>query len=117
MSVVDDYLARIDAPKRTALARIRKIVRRVVPEAEEVISYGMPAFKYKGKYLVGFNVFKDHMSLFPASGPIAALQSKLADFKLAKGTIQFTLEHQIPASTIEAIVRHRMADIEDALRQ
>ncbi len=112
MSVVDDYLSKLSEPEKAALERVRQIVHTMVPEAEEYISYGMPAFKYKGKYLVGFCEFKAHLSLFPTSGPIEALKEKLKGFKVSKGTIQFTLEHPLPESLIKDIILHRVADID-----
>src|SRR5215471_15685790 len=96
MSVIDEYFAQLGAPEREALERIRQIVRTTVPEAEEVISYGMPGFTYKGKYLVGLNAFRDHLSLFPTSAPVEAFRERLRDFTLSKGTIQFTLEKPVP---------------------
>lgn len=111
MSVVDDYLKTIDTQQAKALERIRGIVAKIAPQAEEVISYGMPGFKYRGKYMLGFCAFKDHMSFFPTS--IAeSFKNKLADFKVSKGTIQFTVSHQIPKEIVEQIVRARLADID-----
>lgn len=111
MSVVDDYLAEVDEPQRAELERIRQIVKRAAPAAEEVISYGMPVFKYHGQYLIGFAAFKNHLSLFPASHPIEVLKDRLSDFKLSKGTIQFTLDHPIPESLIKQLVDIRLTDI------
>ena len=59
-----------------------------------------------------FNAFKDHLSLFPAAHAVEALQDQLTDFKLSKGTIQFTLEHPIPEAIIQQIVQVRLADID-----
>lgn len=111
MSVIDDYLNNVREPHRQQLEHIRKIVHAATPDAEEVISYGMPAFKYKGKYLIGFTAFKDHMSIFPASRPIEVLKDKLGEFKLSKGTIQFTLDHPVPEAIIKELVQIRLADI------
>lgn len=111
MSEIDDYLAKISSPQKDELERVRQIVKRSCPEAEEVISYGMPAFKYRGKYLVGFAAFKNHMSLFPTPGPIAAIKDKLEDFNTSKGTIQFTVESPIPESIIKEIIKHRINNI------
>ena len=111
MNVVDQYLAAIDPPERAELERIRQIVRRVAPEAEEGIGYGMPVFKYHGQYLIGFAAFNDHLSLFPAAGPIEDLKAELADFRLSKGTIQFTLAKPVPEPLIERLVRSRLADL------
>lgn len=113
MSVIDDYLKKFDAPQRAELERIRKIVFSIVPDAQEAISYGMPALKYKSKYLVGFNAFKDHLSLFPTIRPIEVLKNKLSDYSLSKGTIQFTLHNQIPEPLIKEIVLVRMTDIDN----
>lgn len=115
MSAIDDYLAKLDAPQKVALERIRKIVAQTVPDAEQVISYGMPAFKYNGKYLIGYAAFKDHLSVFPASAPVAALKAKLEkQFKLSKGTIQFTVDNPIPESTVKELLHIRLDDIAKA---
>jgi len=111
MSVIDNYLEKVSQPQKAELERIRKIVKQTVPEAEEVISYGMPGFKYNKKYLVGFASFKDHLSLFPTSHPIEVLENKLGNFKLSKGTIQFTPDNPIPKAVIKELVRIRLADI------
>lgn len=111
MSAVDDYLNGVNPEHRAVLQRIRELVQGLVPEAEESISYAMPTFKYKGKPLIYFASFKNHMSIFPTPGPAAALQDKLAGFKVAKGTIQFTLDHPLPESLIKEIIRERLAGI------
>jgi uncharacterized protein YdhG (YjbR/CyaY superfamily) len=104
MTVIDEYLAEISPEQRAELERVRGIVKRLVPEADEVISYGMPVFKYRGRYLIGMAAFKEHFSLFPQSGPVAALAEKLKGYRLAKGTIQFTRDQPLPESLIEEIV-------------
>ena len=112
MSVIDDYFEPLNQPEREALERVRRIIKQTAPEAEEVISYGMPGFKYKGKYLFGFAPFKNHLSLFPASEPIAVMGEKLKSFKLSKGTIQFTHDHQVPEDLIVDLVHIRMKAID-----
>ena len=111
MPVIDEYLAKVKEPQKSALETIRQIVKQTVPDAEEVISYGMPGFKYKGKYLFGFAPFKDHMSVFPAANPIEQMKDKLGDFKISKGTIQFTLDNPISESIIKELVTIRLNDI------
>lgn len=93
MSVVDKYLEDLPIRERMELERIRQIVHKYYPDARETISYGMPAFKYDGKYLVAYWAFKDHMSIFPTSGPIEALGTKLVNYTISKDAIQFTMEH------------------------
>src|SRR5882672_11738724 len=95
MTVIDDYLNTISSPQKEELERIRAQVKQLAPEAEEVITYGMPGFKYKGKYLISFSAFKDHLSLFPGAGPIEELKDPLQAYTLSKGTIQFTLDHPL----------------------
>ena len=112
MSVVDDFLQKVPNEQRRELERIRGIVREVVPDAVEVISYGMPGFKYKGKYLVGFCHFKDHLSLFPTNEPVEMFKDRLDGFRLSKGTIQFKLERPLPEELIREIVRYRVGMIE-----
>ena len=114
MSAVDDYLAGMSAPQKDALERIRTIIKQTAPEAEEVLSYGMPGFKYKGKYLIGFAAFKDHMSVFPTSGPVEALKEQLRAFTISKGTVQFTLDNPIPSALLQAMVLHRLSTISQA---
>ena len=111
MSVLDDYLESVTQPQKNELERIRKIVKELAPEAEEVISYGMPGFKYHGKYVVGFAAFRDHLSLFPTAKPIAMLEKKLQPYKISKGTIQFTEANPIPEQLIKELVKIRLADI------
>lgn len=109
MSVIDEYLDKVSPAQRAELGRIRKLVKKLVPEAEEAISYGIPAFKLRGKYLIFFAAFKNHMSVFPGA-PIG-LKDKLKGYKLRKGTIQFTVEKPLPESIIKEIVRSRLAEI------
>jgi uncharacterized protein YdhG (YjbR/CyaY superfamily) len=111
MSGIDEYLEKVSVPQKGELERIRRIVRQAAPKAEEVISYGMPGFKYHGQYLIGFAAFKNHLSIFPTSGPIDALKAKLGNFKLATGTIQFTAGKPVPESIIQELVAIRLASI------
>jgi uncharacterized protein YdhG (YjbR/CyaY superfamily) len=114
MSPVDEYLAGIDPPQRAELKRIREIVRRLVPEADEGISYRIPGFKYQGKYLLGYAAFKDHLSLFPTAWPIEALAERLEGYKLARGTIQFTLENKLSEELLSDLVKVRLKAIIDS---
>lgn len=108
----DQYLAEQSEANRQELNRIRQLVIQLVPEAEESISYGMPAFKYKGKPLLYYAAFKDHLSVFPTSGPISEIEDQLKEFKTGKGTVSFTLKNPLPDSIIEKLVMVRVAQIE-----
>ena len=113
MNPIDAYLSGLAAPEKAELERIRAIVAEAVPAAEQGMSYGMPAFKYRGKYLVGYYAFKSHLSLFPAAAPIEAFKGRLEGYAVSKGTIQFTLDHVLPEDLIREIVQWRAADIDN----
>lgn len=102
--VIADYLAALTPEQRSELERVRRIVHSSAPKADEVITYGMPGFKYQGKYLLSYAAFKDHMSIFPGSEAIVDLKPKLSGYKLSKGTIQFTIDKPLPDEIIKTIV-------------
>lgn len=112
MTIIDEYLASVAEPQRKELERVRKIIQKTAPNTEEVITYGMPGYKYKGKYLIAFANFKDHMSLFPGSKSIEVYKKELSSFKTSKGTIQFTDKNILPEKLIEDIVMHRVNEID-----
>jgi uncharacterized protein YdhG (YjbR/CyaY superfamily) len=105
VSVVDDYLETLGTPEKAALEHIRAIIHKMVPEAEEVKTYGMPGFKYRGKYLASFAAFKDHLSLFPGAEPVEVFRDKLRGYTTSKGTIQFTLDNSLPDELLADIIR------------
>lgn len=113
MTPIDTYLDKTATPsQRAILERIREIVKELAPNAEEMISYGVPAFKYLKQPVIYFAAFKEHMSLFPASdGMIEAIGEELAQFRTSKGTLQFTEAHPIPEPIIRKIIAYRLADI------
>src|SRR5208283_6029456 len=78
---IDEYLADLEEPKRSTLQRLRQTIREVVPQAEEGISYRVPAFRLEGKVIAGFAAFKNHLSYLPHSGSvIPALQGEVAHY-------------------------------------
>ena len=109
MSVIDDYLRDVPAAERAELQRIRNLITEMVPEAVEAFSYGIPCFKYKNHYFIGFAAYKNHLSLFPSSQPITELGPKLSAFKTSPGTIQFTLEKPLPEDLLREIIDTRLA--------
>jgi len=110
---VDEYLAAVPEPARSTLNKIRTIIRSTVPpETTEGISYGMPAFKYKGA-LVWFATFSNHCSFFPGSlAVMAAFKNKLKDYPTSKGTIRFPVDKPLPATLVKKIVKARIAENE-----
>jgi len=110
---IDDYLANVPASHRAALKRVRAIVRKAYPTAEEGFYYQLPAFRLKGKAFVAFRSSKAHCSLHPLSGTVLpSLKSKLAAFEFSKGTIRFTPQQPIPESLIRAILRVRAQELQ-----
>src|SRR5215472_2559931 len=107
---VEEYLERVPEPARTTLEKVRAVIRSVVPaEATEVISYGIPTFRYRGS-LIGFGAFKDHCSLFPmGSSAIEQFREELKGYQVSKGTIHFALDRPLPAPLIKKIVKARIA--------
>jgi uncharacterized protein YdhG (YjbR/CyaY superfamily) len=110
---VEDYLADVPGDKRIALDKLRKIIRSLVPKAEEYISYGMPTFKYNGP-LVSYAAFKEHCSFFPWNATlIKKFTEELKPFKTSKGTIQFTVDAPLPAALVKKLIKERMKENEE----
>ncbi len=107
---VDDYLARVPPMFRAMLLRLRKTIRTAAPDAQEIISYGMPAYRQDG-ILVYFAAFRDHCSLFvPGPEVRRRFAGELKPFLRGKGTLQFTPDRPLPAGLITRIVRTRVAE-------
>lgn len=98
------YFADMPPQDRAELERIKEMIMELVPEAEEDLRYGIPTYRYKNKNMIHIAAFADHLSVFPGAMPIAVLADKLTDFKVAKGTIQFTLEKKIPDPLLKEII-------------
>ncbi|HVY01177.1 MAG TPA: DUF1801 domain-containing protein [Candidatus Nanoarchaeia archaeon] len=107
-SVIDEYIGRYPSEVQRILKKIKKLIKSLIPEAEEKISYGIPTFDLEGKHIVHFAAFKNHISLFPTSAPIELLKDELKGYKISKGTIQFPLDKPIPYDLIERIVKFRI---------
>lgn len=110
MNKIDEYLAKNATPSQAKhLQKIRALANKLVPNAEEVISYGIPTIKYKGKYVIYFAAFKNHMSVYPILDD--RIREKLKDFKTAKGTVQFTEEKPLPEAVIKEMIELRLKDL------
>jgi uncharacterized protein YdhG (YjbR/CyaY superfamily) len=113
---IDEYLARVPEPARSTLNKIRAVIRSVAPpEATEAISYGIPAFKYKGM-LMWFAAFSKHCSLFPTAAVIEAFKKDLKGFTISKGTIQFPVDKPLSAALLKKMVKARIAQNEKKRR-
>lgn len=110
---IDAILAALPAAQRAAMQALRHTIAAAAPDAEETISYGMPAFRYHRRILVYYSAFMAHCSLFPGSGAvIEAHRRELEGFVTSKGTVQFTPDHPLPKDLVERIVRTKMSEID-----
>ena len=105
MGTVDEYVQALTPGQRQQYERVRATVKRLVPDAEETISYGIPTFKYRGKYLIYFAALKHHMSIYPTLGAVTPTMG-------TKGTFQFTEADPVPEDVVMRIVAQRKATID-----
>ena len=112
-TTVEEYLARVPEPARNTLEKMRAIIRSVVPkDTIEVISYGIPTFRYK-RSIVAIAAFKDHCSFFPmGSSALEGLEEELSKFRVTKGTLHFPVGKPMPAALVKKIVKARLAQNE-----
>ncbi len=109
---VDEYLANLDEPKRTTLQELRQTIHSIVPEAEEGISYGTPAYRLRGKVIAGFAAFKNHLSYLPHSGSVfAEIPDDVAGYVTSKGALQFPIERPLPKALVKKLIAIRLRQI------
>ncbi len=105
---IDDYLASLDEPKRGTLEALRRTILEVVPEVEEGISYGVPAFRLQGKVVAGFAAFKNHLSYLPHSGSVfPELGDELSSYKTSSGALQFPVDRPLPKALVKKLIAVR----------
>lgn len=112
LTTVDEYMATLPEDRRAPMELLRQTIRAAAPEATETIAYKMPAFRSPGgQFLVSFDAYKAHYSLFPASDPvIEACGEELTPYLSGKGTIRFPADKPIPAGLVTKIVKVRWAE-------
>ncbi len=110
-TTIDDYINAAPENVREILQTIRQLVKEEAPEAVETISYQMPTFKLKGKSVVHFAAWKDHIGFYPTPSGTAAFEEELSPYKRAKGSIQFPLNQPIPLPLIRQIVKFRVNEV------
>ena len=105
---VDKYLASLEEPKRGTLEVLRRAILDIVPEAEECISYGVPAFRLGGKVIAGFAAFKSHLSYLPHSGSvISELGEAISQYKTSSGALQFPIDRPLPKALVKKLIAVR----------
>jgi uncharacterized protein YdhG (YjbR/CyaY superfamily) len=109
---IDQYLEALDEPKRSTLARLRQTILDILPEAEQGISYSMPAFKIGGKTIAGFAAFKNHLSYLPHSGSVfPELQDELKGYVTSTGSLHFAVDEPLPAPLVEKLIAVRLRQV------
>lgn len=108
---VDRYLAALDPPRRAALEELRRTILEIVPDAEQVISYKVPAFKLDGEIVAGFAAFKSHLSYLPFSGSVLArMGTDLESYEMTKSSLHFTVERPLPKELVARLIAVRRGD-------
>jgi uncharacterized protein YdhG (YjbR/CyaY superfamily) len=108
---IDEYLDALEEPKRTTLARLRQTILEIVPEAQQGISYGVPAFKIRGKTIAGFAAFKGHLSYLPHSGSVfPQLKEELKGYATSSGALRFSIDQPLPAPLVEKLIAVRLQE-------
>ena len=106
---IDRYLDGLEEPKRTTLASLRETILDILPEADQGISYGLPAFKVRGKVIAGFAAFKNHLSYLPHSGSVfAELADELEGYSTSSGALRFGIDEPLPVPLVEKLIAVRL---------
>jgi uncharacterized protein YdhG (YjbR/CyaY superfamily) len=109
-ATIDEYLALVSAEKRAALQKLRRAIKAAAPGVEECISYGIPAFRLRGRLLVGFGAAAKHCAFYPGAYPIAAHRAALGAYDTSKGTIRFAADKPLPVALVRKLVKARIAE-------
>jgi len=106
---IDRFLDALEEPKRTTLARLRQTILEILPEADQGISYGVPAFKVGGKTIAGFAAFKNHLSYLPHSGSVfPQLTDELKGYSTSSGALRFGIDEPLPMPLVEKLIAVRL---------
>ena len=114
---VDAYLRGVDEPKRSTLEALRRTILEIVPDAEQVISYRVPAFRVSGRTVAGFAAFKDHLSYLPFSGSVLGqLADELEGYTMTRSTLHFPVDRPLAKSVVRNLIAVRLAELREASR-
>jgi uncharacterized protein YdhG (YjbR/CyaY superfamily) len=109
---ITSYLDALDEPKRTTLQKLRGIILDVIPEAEQGLSYKVPAFKLHGKVVAGFAAFQNHLSYLPFSGSVfPELKEDLVAYSTSKGALRFAIDEPLPKELVEKLIKVRISQL------
>jgi uncharacterized protein YdhG (YjbR/CyaY superfamily) len=114
---VDEYLRGVDEPKRSTLQALRRTILEIVPDADQVISYRVPAFRVRGKTIAGFAAFKDHLSYLPFSGSVLAqLADELKGYTMTKSALHFPVDRPLPKTVVKKLIAARLREVRPGSR-
>lgn len=109
---IDAYLEGLDEPKCGTLQQLRDTILEIVPDAEQGMSYGLPAFRVHGKVVAGFAAFKNHLSYLPHSGSVLSeLGDDVAGYRGTKGSLHFPIDKPLPRPLVEKLIATRLRQI------
>lgn len=110
---IDDYLSAVDEPNRGTLETLRRTILEIIPEAEQVISYQVPAFRVRGQTVAGFAAFKTHLSYLPFSGSVLSqLADELDRYTMTKSSLHFPVDRPLPKGLVKKLIKARLAQID-----
>jgi uncharacterized protein YdhG (YjbR/CyaY superfamily) len=110
---IDEYLRGVDEPKRRTLQALRRTILEIVPDAEQGISYRVPAFRIRGKVVAGFAAFKDHLSYLPFSGSVLGqLGDELREYTMTKSALHFPVDRPLPKQIVERLIAARLTEMQ-----
>ena len=108
---VDEYLRGVEEPKRTTLEALRRTILEIVPDAEQVISYRVPAFRVRGKIVAGFAAFQNHLSYLPFSGSVLPqLADELEGYTMTKSALHFPIDRPLPKTLVKKLIAVRVGE-------
>lgn len=108
-TTIDEYLEAAPEPQRSTLDALRRTLCEILPDSDQALSYGVPAFKVEGKAVAGYAYFKNHCSYFPHSGSVLPeLADELQPYEWSKGTLKFPVDEPLPRSLVVRLVEVRL---------
>ena len=111
VSPIEEFIARYPATVQVSLQKIRAVIHKSAPKAEEAMSYGIPTFKLNGKNLVHFSAFKEHIGFYPTPTGLEKFKTELSAYESAKGSVKFPLNKPIPYTLIGKITQFRVKEV------
>lgn len=109
---IDEYISTFPEKTQIVMKELRQLIHKLSPDAKESISYGMPTFTLKDKYLIYFAAYKKHIGVYPAPIGIAEFKEEFSNYKTGKGSIQFPLDHPMPFELISKIINFNIKKLE-----